>query len=1087
MEVSIEKPSASNITRKSRSLDLKSIYVKQSRVSARKSWSQKGAVGVSQESKLLKRKRNSGLENRLSFRRKRTRKDASLSAFEFGFRRLRSSSNVSTLKPCAPVSSAEKKENSNGLTRSAFNSSNLDCHASNLGSDPLPLSEKKNLTGSCDNTAIPKQPRDLLLQKKSEKSKRRKRLAADLHGKSSNEAQAQYNEASNKNKRKKKSNEFQVNSVSGDDQFNNRNGSSSHVANRKVISRKNLPLPNNAGTSNGDLQEDEEENVEQDAVRMLCSLVDPKGAECKEDKVTSPSKPVNGRKESKGLHAEVAKVDSVGRVLRPRKFYGKSFVRKRRHFYEVCLRDLDPFCIVKHRIRVFWPLDESWYFGLVKEYDPASRMHFVRYDDHDEEWVDLQKERFKLLAFPSEIGSKLNVDTSRLKGKQKYRAEEVMDDDSAGSSTESEPIISWLAQRSKSSSVSNVKKQNHLSLVRVLNQSNIEPNNLFSSCHVPQSPDSFGDRKFPVVYFRRRFRNRKEGSLNVPEEHSFRKSICPVGFFASALEELTEITTLMERRQITLMLSSPLQSINKVVYKADNFWLCRAMFLLQRGKLMSGFPLVCLELIFVDNDLGLRYLSLELSLRMAVSLVFVLMRAFHKHDEQHSFKELEMPFTSIRFKISGMDDRVGQVSFVLFSFFSMKGLNWRYVEEKLMHNSMEMKELAKADCTYINIKNLRNERNRKIFTFADAILAECLSKGYSKDLAHHFLREKLLHTNANPAIYFLNEKYVRPPLCHSPVPDTPSFLLGLHLTSLIEECPNKNDKLSSDMSSSVEDPLDQVSSITLEAANYSSVATSVNSKTILFSETKSPRDAFSTSNDEHWRKSSTKPLGKEINVIDNSVSNISLSSPDKSECGDDLPMSNLKLQDQMLDRQDENSFSKSNLVSEMNGFTIPNAKLTAPRSIWHRSRRTSISRTFGDRSKLWARDFMRDFSVCNSKKPRTEVSYSFSKSQTNRHKSRPYKIVRTNNSKGFSGYSGSPKSHLDSSVCEANVLVITKEKGWRECGAQVILDLNDRDWKMVVKISGVVKYIYKAEQFLQPGTTNRFTRAMMWRGEKIGP
>ncbi|KAJ1289623.1 hypothetical protein BS78_02G178900 [Paspalum vaginatum] len=53
---------------------------------------------------------------------------------------------------------------------------------------------------------------------------------------------------------------------------------------------------------------------------------------------------------------------------------------------------------VGRRLRVYWPLDDAWYEGRVEVYDAGSRRHRVKYDDGDEEEVDLGKERFEWAA-----------------------------------------------------------------------------------------------------------------------------------------------------------------------------------------------------------------------------------------------------------------------------------------------------------------------------------------------------------------------------------------------------------------------------------------------------------------------------------------------------------------------------------------------------------------------------------------------------------------------------------------------------------------------------------------------------------------
>ncbi|KAG6550103.1 hypothetical protein Mapa_008059 [Marchantia paleacea] len=71
-------------------------------------------------------------------------------------------------------------------------------------------------------------------------------------------------------------------------------------------------------------------------------------------------------------------------------------VVKRTRFHEVSLGDSDGPHIVGRRIKVFWPLDKKWYYGSVKAYNSAKKQHKIIYDDHDEEWLKLQKESFRL-------------------------------------------------------------------------------------------------------------------------------------------------------------------------------------------------------------------------------------------------------------------------------------------------------------------------------------------------------------------------------------------------------------------------------------------------------------------------------------------------------------------------------------------------------------------------------------------------------------------------------------------------------------------------------------------------------------------
>lgn len=50
---------------------------------------------------------------------------------------------------------------------------------------------------------------------------------------------------------------------------------------------------------------------------------------------------------------------------------------------------------MNRRIRVYWPLDKTWYEGCVKSFDKVSGKHLVEYDDADEELLDLSKEKIE--------------------------------------------------------------------------------------------------------------------------------------------------------------------------------------------------------------------------------------------------------------------------------------------------------------------------------------------------------------------------------------------------------------------------------------------------------------------------------------------------------------------------------------------------------------------------------------------------------------------------------------------------------------------------------------------------------------------
>ncbi|KAL6525912.1 hypothetical protein OROMI_030307 [Orobanche minor] len=53
------------------------------------------------------------------------------------------------------------------------------------------------------------------------------------------------------------------------------------------------------------------------------------------------------------------------------------------------------------RIKVYWPLDQSWYEGCVKSFDKISGKHLVQYDDGDEEMINLSEEKTEWIEEPA--------------------------------------------------------------------------------------------------------------------------------------------------------------------------------------------------------------------------------------------------------------------------------------------------------------------------------------------------------------------------------------------------------------------------------------------------------------------------------------------------------------------------------------------------------------------------------------------------------------------------------------------------------------------------------------------------------------
>mmetsp|Transcript_22926 Transcript_22926/g.32308 ORF Transcript_22926/g.32308 Transcript_22926/m.32308 type:complete len:639 (+) Transcript_22926:268-2184(+) len=48
-----------------------------------------------------------------------------------------------------------------------------------------------------------------------------------------------------------------------------------------------------------------------------------------------------------------------------------------------------PKCMIGKKVRVFWPVDQQWYVGIVLQYDQSTGEHHLRYNDGDTEWVKI--------------------------------------------------------------------------------------------------------------------------------------------------------------------------------------------------------------------------------------------------------------------------------------------------------------------------------------------------------------------------------------------------------------------------------------------------------------------------------------------------------------------------------------------------------------------------------------------------------------------------------------------------------------------------------------------------------------------------
>ncbi|XP_059077421.1 uncharacterized protein LOC131078303 isoform X2 [Cryptomeria japonica] len=70
---------------------------------------------------------------------------------------------------------------------------------------------------------------------------------------------------------------------------------------------------------------------------------------------------------------------------------------------EVRIKESDFVSVINRRIEVYWHLEDTWYIGNIKRYDAYNKLHHVVYDDGEEEWVSLERDRYKIQVAPVEF------------------------------------------------------------------------------------------------------------------------------------------------------------------------------------------------------------------------------------------------------------------------------------------------------------------------------------------------------------------------------------------------------------------------------------------------------------------------------------------------------------------------------------------------------------------------------------------------------------------------------------------------------------------------------------------------------------
>ncbi|KAK9682555.1 hypothetical protein RND81_10G082000 [Saponaria officinalis] len=958
-----------------------------------------------------------------------------------------------------------------------------------------------------------------------------------------------------------------------------------------------------------DVIQDDEENLEENAARMLSSRFDPSCTGFSSCGSISRLPLTNGLSDTIFSNSDttrpislaesnIASSDGGDGAGKPRdQQNGKSMSKIRRRFYEVLCRDCDSYWLLNRRIKVFWPLDKSWYLGHVIGYDSEKELHHVKYDDREEEWIDLQNERFKLFLFPSEVPGKVGKKQSTTQDEHSQSAKKVQPADmeleqDSNNYMDSEPIISWLGRSSllkppsvgirKRQRISDESTKSSLSLARegktelIENLEQLEVksfggnvNSLANGSDVQNNPSvSLSDVKLLEpkavsnnkrslkVYFRRRFHKRsQQPSTHVPDlcQSSEELPLCETSKLVDSLDlgvdlllSMAESCCPCKRLGLNefiwdvdvsgrLNLIIPVTSLKvlrcelslPVPFVDNNLFGSRCYNMHQRGDLISLSPMVRLEILFVDNSAGLRFLLFEGCLMQAVSFVFLVLVVFQSNK---NYSGQQLPATSVRFQFSGLRSLAKQLVFTFYNFTEVVSSKWSYLDRKLIKHCVLTKHLPPPECTYDNISALRNGCQLPFVpkhATATDIHEGPMQQGLSKSPEQSSV-VKLSRVTSD-----IDDKLLSFALRFAAAP---KFFVSLHLKLLMEHSLSSSSLGEQDLVSSMDCSVDNggllgadkrvvkdntvISNFPLDVSSGAMLSSKSNMESCLLSDLGD--NVLSVNIDEVIAKPSCSfsgcPENEDISQIDKKTSQVA--EPDHcalprehfsddnqlssvaAEVGCD-PKANLAIEipspnsnGSLADGEVRSAQHHSDSAVVSNDGVVHSSSPT-PQSEFHSCKISDVSPSasacLSPSCSGRKADFLRNGLGTGPKKPRTQVSYSTSHVGTDFNNKNNFlhgkgfshkRIRRANEKKTLENF-GTSTRNMEAISCLANCLVTVGDRGWRECGARVVLELvNDNEWRLAVKMSGDTKYSHKAHQFLQPGSTNRYTHAMMWKGGK---
>ncbi|KAJ0960522.1 hypothetical protein J5N97_001612 [Dioscorea zingiberensis] len=624
---------------------------------------------------------------------------------------------------------------------------------------------------------------------------------------------------------------------------------------------------------------------------------------------------------------------------------------------------------------------------------------------------------------------------------------------------ESEPIISWLARSSgplKSSSERVLKKRkahflNNFRPSTLLSQKTnmvVEPSKPNSSFVIPEN--SVGEiagaslfshitdskeRKLSFVYTRKRFRKRSDVLNDTPAQISSSSgSAGPFNILASvtdsvaALDQCGPTITNIEQKQISLKLLLPPQCAQDLSFALKIFCRSHADNILHYGKLIHVSPMVHMEVIFVDNILGLRFISFEGCLKQVWGFISLIVSTFLEYNKHRKHADLRLPSTSIGFNLSGLHDKRRHILFVLHSFFQLEKSRWEYLEFKLKHHCLKMMGVPVDSSLNSNLKNLPSS--------CESLCSTVMSDPDSDEDG-------------------------RSPVENTPDQGSEMMLenLGCTLAASSSACLDDSHPKGGTDACSVSSDGDQMKT------NYRFVSSKGKITGISIGQSDTKKNECNEKIDEFQRLSAPWMGDKKYSSSypDNDFH------PENHENGCDSCLNGTSHCTQSYEqvKEQSNEDAQADCHASDLPWEINASKATAVMSIWHHNRLRSISPTSCQRSRFWPEDFICNNFASGSRSPGLRL---VPRPRSRNRRARPFKKIRVDNEKMMPNALGSFHTYLASLTCDANVLVISGDRGWRECGGQVVLNSDDqKGWRI---------------SSLQPGATNRYTHAMMWKGGK---